>query len=370
MSSPAEREILKRIQAKGVITFREFMEVALYHPEGGYYTSKEKIWGREGDYITNTDISPVFARVLSKEFYRMWQISGRPGEFLFVEAGSGRGLFTEELRRAIEERFPDFLKALRFVCIERGIKEEGSHEDIQWFRDMEGLEAGFAGIIYSCELLDALPFHRVVKSVEGLRELFVWHDGGFEEIENAPSTEALERHFREEDIELPPVTLAEVALEAKGWMERAGSLLDRGFVVTVDYGLPAKTLYLEHPRGTLHCHFRHSVNDNPYQRIGLQDITALVDFTAIALAGRRAGLFTTGFTTQGYYLLALDILDELRCVLPDEREVYEKVRHNQGIRDLIMPGGMGDTLKVMVQHKGVEMPVLQGFSIKDMKELL
>ncbi len=370
MPTPAEREILKRIRLKGAITFKEFMEVALYHPEGGYYTSKEKIWGKDGDYITNTDVSPVFARVLAKEFYRMWQLCGSPAEFHFVEAGAGRGSFTEELRSTIEERYPEFFRSLRFVCVDRAVKGEGLKDGILWLRDIDELEKGFAGIVYSCELLDALPFHRVVKREDGLRELFVSHDGGFEEVENSPSTEELEIHFVELGIELPPLTKAEVSLEAKDWIEKAGGILDRGFVLTVDYGLPASSLYMEHPCGTLHCHWRHTVNDDPYQKIGLQDITGLVDFTSIAMAGRKAGLHTTGFTTQGYYLLSLDILDELKCVLPDEKEIYEKVRHNQGIKELIMPGGMGDTLKVLVQHKGVENPILQGFSIKDMKDRL
>ncbi len=369
MTTPAEREILRRIEQREAITFREFMEVALYHPDGGYYTSKDKIWGREGDYITNTDVSPIFARVLAGEFHRMWQLCGSPGEFVFVDAGAGRGLFVEELRRAIYRDFPRFMQALKFVCIDRAVREEGLRKDVLWLRDIKGLEEGLTGIIYSCELLDAMPFHRVVKR-DTLRELFVTYSDGFCEVERAPSTETLEEYFKELGVELYCGYMAEVSLDAKRWIEDVADLLERGFVVTVDYGLPAGVLYREHPHGTLHCHYRHTLNNNPYQRIGLQDITALVDFTSIAMAGRKKGLLTTGFTTQGYFLMALDILDELKSVLPGEREPYQKVLHNQGIKELIMPGGMGDTLKVLVQHRGVKDPSLKGFSIKDMKNIL
>ena len=372
MTTAAEREILRRIELNGAITFRDFMEIALYHPEGGYYTTKADIWGRAGDYITNADVSPVFARVFAREFYHMWQLCNRPTEFFFVEVGAGRGSFTVELKRAIEELFADFYPALRFFCVERAAKADshGGAEGVLWLNGLEELGRGFAGIIYSCELLDAMPFHRVVQTEEGLRELFVTYRDGFCEIEAKPSTEELTEHFRELGIELPVGTRAEVSLEAKRWAVEVATALERGFVVTVDYGLPARLLYLEHPAGTLHCHYRHRLGDDPYQRIGRQDITALVDFSSFSLAAKRAGLDTTGFTTQCYYLLSLGILDELKPLGTEDDDVCEKIAHNQGIKELIMPGGLGDTMKVMVQHKAIERPDVRGFSIKDMQYLL
>ena len=147
-------------------------------------------------------------------------------------------------------------------------------------------------------------------------------------------------------------------------------MIDKGFIVTIDYGLPAKELFHPDRGGGLQCYYRHTMSDNPYQRIGYQDITSKVDFTSLALAGREAGLEVTGFTTQFYFLTGIGVWSELKEVAEIGINDIDTLKWNQGIKELALPGGMGDDFKVLIQHKGVENPALKCLSFKDLKYTL
>ncbi len=179
---------------------------------------------------------------------------------------------------------------------------------------------------------------------------------------------------------------AEINLEAGRWLVSASSLLAKGFFITIDYGLPARELYSQdRMEGTLLCHYRHTLNDNPYINIGTQDMTTHVDFSYLASLGRDLGLGLTGFATQkncdlglgltGFatqknFLLGLGICDELAEADESGAGEAEKIKSNRELARLIAPGGMGDTFKVLVQHKGVEKPALKGFSFRDQSSFL
>lgn len=372
-ASPVEREIIERIRTKGMITFAEFMETALYWPDGGYYTGDSGVWGGSGDYVTNLDMGPVFSRLIAGQVHEMWTCLGSAPGFELIEAGAGRGWLSKGILRAIDASYPDLGRVIKGRLVERNANLRQPPVDrISWHADIKDLDKGVKGCVLSNELIDSFPVHRVVRGATGLKEVYTGLDGsGFVDIVAEPSTPALAGYFRDLDVELAVGQTAEVNLKALEWIAAASSLLDAGFVMTIDYGWPAVDLYApERMRGTLRCHFRHTVSDNPYANTGSQDITAHIDFTALARAGARAGLDVTGFTTQKNFLIGAGIIEELEDMTGPGPASPEKLRHNQFIKGLIMPGGMGDDFKVLIQHKGLAAPRLSGFSFKDMSRYL
>ncbi len=367
--------ILRRIREKGPVTFAEYMGLALYG-EGGYYASGAGPWGASGDYITSLDVSPVFARMLAKQVFEMWGLLGGPRPFHLIEAGAGRGWLGRGILDAARSSSPGFYEALKVTLVEKNPNLRAApepEEDIVWRGDITEAGGGVTGCILSNELIDSFPVHRVVMEGGELKELFTGFEegAGFVDIPGRPSTPELAGYLERAGVTLAEGQRAEVNLEAGRWMASAGSLLERGFVITIDYGLPARELYSPSTReGTLHCHYRHTLNDNPYINIGFQDITTHVDFTSLASSGRSSGLELTGFATQKNFLLGLGICEELEEAEGFGEREYGKVGKNRELARLISPGGMGDTFKVLVQHKGVEKPRLSGFSFRDQSRFL
>ncbi len=369
-----EAEILRRIKERGPITFAEFMDVALYWPCGGYYTSDRGPWGGEGDYITSIDVSPVFARVMAAAVMEVWEAMGSPSPFVLVEAGAGRGYLSSGILETLEKKGPRLYEAMSAVLVDKKAAKAGPvHEKASWSTEMPPGASIEHGVILSNELIDSFPFHRVRFLGGELREIYVGlGDGGLTDVDGPLSTAEIGAYLDEAGVSLAEGQAAEVNLQAGPWIERAGAVLKEGFVITIDYGLPARELYgPERYGGTLMCHYRHKPNFEPYERIGAQDITSHVDFTNLARAGRRAGLEVCGFTTQKNFLLGLGVLEELIETDGGAPGDIEKIQHNRAIAGLIAPGGMGDTFKVLVQYKGTEEPpALKGFSFRDMKGYL
>lgn len=361
------RELLRRFHEKGPLTFAEFMEVALYSEAGGYYTSSQGRWGGGGDYITSLDVSPAFSSTLAKEVVEMWEVMDRPADFTLVEAGAGRGWLSKGILDRVREISAGLFKVIKARLVEKNPHlRQPPAENIVWHEDLRDVPGPFQGVILTNELIDSFPVHRVVWK-DGLKEIYTGYDGGsFIDVVGPVSTGRLTEYFRDLGIELAEGQKAEVNLASADWIKAAGDLLEKGFVVTIDYGLPARELYAPERDGTLLCHYRHTLNDDPYINIGAQDITTHVDFTAFAASGRSAGLQVTGFTTQKNFLLGLGILEELKEPANFELEEYEKIKFNRELSRLITPGGMGDTFKVLVQHKSINKPALRGFSFKDL----
>lgn len=364
-------EIKRRIREKEKITFAEFMDIALYWSDKGYYTSSRTIWGKDGDYLTNVDISPVFGRLIAMQLKEMWEIMGSPRLFTIVEAGAGNGGLSFQISGAIKELFKEFYSAVRFKLVDINpalIKDQG--EKFSCHSAIEEIEPGITGCIVSNELIDAFPVHRVIEA-DGLKEVYVCvNDGEFTETAGDISDTAINVYLERLGIRLLNRQTSEVNLRAMNWIKKAGALIDKGFVITIDYGLPAKELFHPARGGGLQCYYKHTMSDNPYQRIGYQDITSKVDFTSLALAGKDAGLEVTGFTTQFYFLTGIGVWSELKEAAEAGINDIETLKWNQGIKELAFPGGMGDDFKVLIQHKGVENPALKCLSFKDLKYTL
>jgi len=365
-------ELALRIKEYGPITFKDFMEAALYAPGLGYYVSSKDKWGPGGDYITSLDVSPVFGLAMGKQVHEMWLVMGSPRRFTMIEAGGGRGWLTGWMLDAFSRRYPGLFEAVEAIIIEKnpeaakkGILLEFA-DKVSFCDDIGEAVGRFEGVVISNELIDSLPFHRVIKRNGRLKEIYVGiEDGRFIETEGEPSTRRLGENFSRLGFELPEGGRGEVSLLARDWIRGVAERLTRGFVVTIDYGAAARLLYGEARDGSVLCYYRHTVNSDPYRNVGEQDITCMVDFSSLKATGLECGLEVSGFTSQRNFLLGLGVLDELKEVIEPSVRVYGDIVHNQGIKELIMPGGIGDTMKVLAQRKGVPSSALGGFSFKD-----
>ena len=362
--------IVSVIRKDGPITFEQFMEMALYAPGKGYYTSGRDTWGKSGDYITSIDVSAAFARTIARQLCEMWAALGEPAPFVLVEAGAGRGWLTKGIEESIGNISPGLSEAIRFVLVEKNpALREPPTEKKSWFSDIGEVPPFQSGCILSNELIDSFPVHKVVFTEASLKEVYVGHDSGFVETIGPLSNPEIESYFSSVGIEPFEGMETEVNLHAIKWIEKAAGLFEKGFVITIDYGFPARELYAPERKGTLVCHFRHTLNEDPYANIGEQDMTTHADFTALVNFGKKAGLELTGFTTQKNFLLGLGVLEELKAP-QGSMPVADEIAHNRAIARLITPGGMGDVFSVLIQHKGIGKPVLSGFSFKDLLKRL
>ena len=382
MEGPENKELVKilrdRIRERGKIPFAEFMDLVLYHPQEGYYFSPRERIGPEGDYYTSPHVHPAFGQLLARQFHQMWELLGRPSPFTLVEWGGGRGLLCTDILTYCRNQFPDFFRDLVYVLgevsplpvqkrkslISSGARGEGK---IQW-KDPEALNAGreaFTGCLFSNELIDAFPVHLVQRTGGQLREIYVGcRDQSFEEVLGDPSTPALEEYFPLYGVPLEEGQRAEVNLKALGWIEEVNRALQRGFILTIDYGYEAPALY--HPdrrEGTLLCYFRHTASSNPFERIGFQDMTAHVNFTALMKKGEALGLKKAGYAQQFRFLVSLGLLQELENLEKGSTSSSDPafLKNKLAMRNLLIPGGMGTLFKVLCQSKGVGDVDLLGF---------
>ena len=358
----AEAEIRRRIAERGPITFAEFMEVALYHPDGGYYTSGEQV-GAAGDFYTSPSVHPAFGVLLAVQLFQMWQLLGQPHPFTVVEPGAGNGLLCLDVVAAARGLPEGFAHSLRYVCMDR--RQTAGHE-----RGLPGVSRlaasglplrGVTGCVLSNELLDAMPVHQLTVDQERLQEVYVTLDGDeFALNTGEPSTPLLAQRLAGLGIKLAEGQTAEVNLALDGWVWAAAQSLERGFVMTIDYGRPAEDLYsaAERFRGTLTTFAAHLQTDRPLERIGQQDMSAQVDFTTLARAGAQADLEFLGYTSQAAFLrnLGLGQLEQRPPVGSPRQAQASRV----GMRELVKPKGLGN-FKVLAQGKNVGEPELWGF---------
>lgn len=365
--------ILSRIEEKGPIPFSQFMEWCLYHPQYGYYSTGRVRIGKEGDYYTGPCVHPLFGGMVAKQLFQMAERLGED-HFEVVEIGAGRGLLCQDVLDWADKNAPRFLKGLRYLLVETSaplLKEQKERlhpyeakGQVRWMdpASFEGGEGGITGCILSNELVDAFPAHCVVFENGRLREIYVTRDNGqLKEMTGPLSDPRLLSYFESMSVSLLEGQRAEVNLKALDWMEKVGRFLNRGFVLTIDYGYPAQELYAPHRRhGTLLCYARHQASDNPYQQPGEQDITSHVNFTALMKKGEEVGLRFTGLVSQSRFLIALGLLQEMEA-LNRKMPEPEGMRFRLSLMHLIEPEvGMGEIFKVLIQHKGVNQPLLDG----------
>jgi SAM-dependent MidA family methyltransferase len=364
-------EILgERIRRGGPISFADFMLECLYHPSHGYY-SRADTHGF-GDYYTSVDVHPIFGRLLARQFEEMWELLGSPRPFLLIESGAGVGRLAGHILDFSARSLPEFYAALEYIAVERSAARRAGHTEhfATHLAARHAISADEipraipAGCIFSNELLDALPVHRVVMELGMLREIYVGFDGAqFTEVLGQPSMPALGQYFHEQGIAIEQGQQAEVCLEACDWIESAGRALERGFVLTIDYGHEARILYNEHHnRGTLLAYRKHTISENLLDAPGEQDLTSHVNFTALDLWGRRAGLLRTGLVTQSQFLVALGRGNEFADLYESGEGEMEKLRARLLLKNLIHPEGLGEKFQVLIQHKGIREPQLTGLS--------
>ncbi len=371
--------ILDEIRRAGPLTVAEFINTALYHETLGYYSRAGQRSGRDGDFITSVDVGAVFGELLSAQLAEMWSIlstaggeagAGRTDSFDLVEAAAGNGRLARDILDAAAAQHPEFYRATRLHLVERSPRARAAQADVlgphlpHLAGSSSELPDEVDGVIYANELLDALPPHLVVMRDDGLREVYVDADGDrLATREGAVSSSRISEYLERVGARLQPGWFAEVNLAAAGWIRQAGGCLTRGFLVVIDYGREASTLYsASHATGTLTTYRRHAAErreDGPGWLLepGERDITSHVDLTGLKLAGEDAGLRLLGVVDQTYFLLGL-----AGRVLRDGPATPDETRRRLALKTLLLPGGMGSTLKVMVFSKAVDAAPLQGLS--------
>ncbi|HEV7620799.1 MAG TPA: SAM-dependent methyltransferase [Flavisolibacter sp.] len=352
--------IAQKISMDGPISFCDYMEMCLYYPKLGYYSSAENKTGLKGDYYTTPYLTSLFGKMIGRQLEEMWQIMKKK-KFTIVEYGAGTGILCYDILDYLKGN-EELYEQVNYCIIEkspemRKTEQARLHEKVSWHDDIEDIPL-VNGCILSNELVDNFSVHQVVMEDE-LFEVFVDYNNGFVEL-LYPASQEIKEYLSEQKIKLKKGFRTEINLQAIEWIKGIAKNLETGFVLTIDYGFPSFDLYSNNRSlGTLLCYHKHEINHCPYINIGAQDITAHVNFSALHYWGLKNGLNYTGFTNQGQFLIALGLLDNLRKMeetMPDDFITDKKniFLINALIRD------MGRKLKVLIQHKGLHRPVLSG----------
>ncbi|MBA3647894.1 MAG: SAM-dependent methyltransferase [Chitinophagales bacterium] len=354
--------IREKIKLDGPISFHHFMEMALYYPDLGYYTSLRDKIGKHADYYTSSDFTSLFGVMVGKQIEEMWSILNEQ-PFSIVEYGAGMGFLCRDILHYLANN-KKLYGAIRYCIIEKSaaMREKQKfilNEKVSWHNSIFDIPE-IAGCVLSNEVLDNFSVHRVVME-DDLMEIFVDYENDFGEIIK-PAPPALKNYLDELKINLSNGFHAEINLEAINWISDIAASLKKGFVITIDYGYPSSELYVESRRsGTLMCYSKHSVNDQPYIDIGEQDITAHVNFSALVHWGEKNGLECCGFTDQRHFLQGLGLADYLRkleqSASGDLKINSEKVNF---LHTLLMD--MGSKFKVLIQQKGLKETNLSGLT--------
>lgn len=354
------------------------MERALYDPEFGYYATATRRSGRGGDFFTSVDVGATFGDLLEVQLAEMADLL--PGPLDLVEAGAGNGRLAADILAAMAGRHPALLERLRLHLVEASATARAAQAEVVGSArsllasSSASLPDTFSGILLANELLDAMPVHQVVMRPDGLREVFVDLAPGSDHTDPAPplttregppSTPALAAYLAMVGADLQPGWRVEIGLRAVDWVRDAARRLQRGFILLIDYGHEAAELYSAgHAGGTLTTFARHGAAGPESSatlpswllRPGEQDITAHVDFTGIRLAAEAEGLVTLGLLDQTYFLLGL--LDARTLEAPESS--LDSLKRRLALKTLLLPGGLGSTMKVIVLGKGVGTPALRG----------
>ena len=357
--NPLESLIIEEVRAHGPMTFARFMDLALYHEPWGYYSSGPERIGAGGDFYTSPVAHPAFGALLTVQLAGMWEMMGKPTPFHVVELGAGTGVMARDIIEYSYHASSDFAEALKYVTIEmsHAHRVEGAHHIVS-----DGIPLrGITGCILSNEYLDAMPVHRVTMEDGKLRELYVEVGGGeLVDVVGEPSTGLLQERLDGLGVTLAEGQRAEINLGLEDLTRSLSESLDSGYVLSVDYGHEASDLYFSsRSQGTLMCHYWHTVNSQPFRRIGRQDITAHVDFTTLMQMGKRLGLQACGLVSQRDFLGNLGIVG-IRNGLRDLRLPSSQYNANMmGLGNLIAPEGLGG-FKVCIQAKEVGAGRLSG----------
>ena len=374
LRSAVDQEIRDLIQKNGRITFARFMQVCLYSPSGGFYSARgNRISTHFG---TSSTSHPVFGALIARQLEQMWHLLGDPPVFHVIEVGSGDGILAQSIVDACRRMGPKFAQALYYVAVDYepgwlqspdltfdwanktgdGIPS-GSQDTILGIQRVKtaGLRAfrNVVGCILCNELIDNFPVHRFAIQGGGVKEVFVTSAGGnLTEVLDEPSSPRIEQRLTGLGLSLTEGYRGEVNLAMEDWTGQISRALDRGFVLTIDYGQLATDLYSsQNAQGTLICFNRHVVSSDPYQHIGLQDITCQVDFTSLMRMGERHGLAPVGYALQSQFLTNLGFFSFLDALQTQGLSAARTELSRMAMMTLVDSNDYGD-FKVLVQAKG------------------
>ena len=341
----------------GAVRFRDYMELALYHPEHGYYGAGRASVGRAGDYFTSVSVGPVFGELLGWQFREMWERLEQPAGFTIVEQGANDGAFAADVLGWSQRQAPDFFEALRYEIIEGLVVLRGRQRErlanftgkVCWRTGLEDLPR-FTGVHFSNELVDAFPVH-VARFRDGeWRELYVTAKLEWTELpaQDAVLLEALA------DVPRLEGYTTEVNLEARKWAGALAAKIERGWVVAIDYGLPRARYYApERRQGTLECYAGHKKGMDPLANPGFCDLTAHVEFTSLTAAFLASGMELTGYTDQHHFLTGL-----AARAFAERPPTDQEAR---GLKTLLHPEMLGTAFRVLGMSRGAPAETLAGF---------
>ena len=353
--------------ANQCITFADYMDLVLYHPEQGYYSSGKVNIGSQGDFFTASSLGSYFGELLAEQFIEIAEILGFPEPFTLVEVGAGSGVIAADILHYLKQQYPEFYKQINYLIVEesQGLIEQQKtfledFDKITWKPWQEITDNSIIGCIFSNELIDAFPVHQIIVQNKTLKEVYVTYlDNKIKEVFQEISTPKLLDYFQLIDIDLttndyPENYRTEVNLKALDFLRIVSEKINKGYLLTIDYGYIATKYY--HPQryqGTLNCYYQHRHHHNPYVNPGQQDITSHVDFTSLQKQGNLLGLETIGITQQGLFLMALGLGDRLAELSNGNYKLPEILKRRDALHQLINPTGLGG-FKVLIQSKGLK----------------
>ncbi len=360
--------IAAEIAANGPLPFAQFMALALYAPGLGYYSAGSQKFGTDGDFVTAPELGPAFAHALG---HCLELAMAALPEWTLLEIGGGSGALAADLLLALERRhaLPQRYRILEVSADLRARQRETLEQRCQHLLDRvdwldEPPHESWRGVVLANEVIDALPASRFALRIDGLQEQYV--AGGPDEFTwtelPAPPLLAEMVQTRLADCmgDLPRPYRSEIHTTLAPWLEAVTDRLQCGLALFIDYGYPRHEFYRSERRdGTLVCHYRHHAHDDPLILVGLQDITAFVDFTALAEAADACGLDVAGYTSQTQFLLGNDVEGYLRDA--DALSFADRLRVVDAVKKLMLPGQMGERFQVMALSRDLDTEGLRGF---------
>ena len=345
--------IIAKIRQQGPLSFHDFMEMCLYYPELGYYTSSRN----RTDYYTSPQLSELFGMAIGRQLEEMWHSLGE-GPFTVVEVGGGTGLLCSDILDYLARHSACYDQLTYCIVEKSAVPNRNVPPGVRLYTSLSALPP-VSGCIFSNELLDNLSVHRVIMK-DQLMEVFLGYEDGFSELLQ-PASLALQEYLTTLNIRLPEDFQTEINLDACAWIGDVAEVLKRGYVMTIDYGEETSRLYrARRGEGTLLCYHRNEVNDNPYQYIGEQDITAHVNFSALHHWGGKHGLHCCGFTDQARFLQALGWRELIQQMDVRGEDIVRLARRIAFMTHTLLLE-MGRKLKILIQQKGLAaQPSLSG----------
>ncbi|HXU10120.1 MAG TPA: SAM-dependent methyltransferase [Blastocatellia bacterium] len=362
-STPLEQKLIERIGCEGPMTFRDFMQAALYDPELGYYNTERAKIGPEGDYFTSSNVHPAFGAGMSRAFAELWETSSEA--MTIIEFGAGTGQLACDVLTAMRDEHPRLFDGLTYLIVETSpAMRDRQREKLSAFADrvrwteLEELErAPVRGVVFSNEFVDALPVHSVRFRAGSLEESYVTSTdrsegpGTFSQSWGKPSTDRLAEYVDRMKVELREDQIVEINLDAVDWLSWMTRALDSGYLMTIDYGDLCEALWTpDRLRGTLRSFHNHRLIDSPLTCLGEQDITASVNFTALIEYGREFGFEPVSFARQPAFLIRMGLIERIAASYrPDE--TLDDLKQRLTVKNLFVPGGISDSFRVLIQRK-------------------